>query len=210
MRRLRRSYYDFFSHIYDWVIKIHSADKSGELRKFLLERSGVGRGDKVLDLCTGTGAVALEAAGRIGVEGLVVGVDFSRGMLEKAKQKASGVQHVCWVEGNVAYLSFGDETFDVVLCSHAFYELKDREKYWTLGEVRRVLKSGGRFCMMEHEEPEHPFVRFLYRIRLFTIGSLDARRFVAREMHLFSLFFPGIKKERSPSGNSKLLLGVKI
>ncbi len=209
MRRFRRFYYDLFSRVYDGVIAFHSSDRAGRLRAWLVERAGVEPGMRVLDLCTGTGSVALEARKVVGDSGLVVGVDFSRGMLKKAREKAWGVEGLEWVEACAPFLPFKEGTIHVVICSHAFYELKNWEKLWTLAEVKRVLVPGGRFCMMEHEEPAHPLVRFLYKVRLASMGSWNSERFVAREQLLFSRFFQKVTKERSPTGSSKLLVGVK-
>jgi len=208
MRRLRRKYYDAFSHIYDWVIKVHSSDKSEKLREFLVTKAQISEKDFVLDLCTGTGSVAIHAFDKTKDKGIVIGVDFSKGMLIKARQKSKG-KNIYWIQANAAFLPFKNESFNVVLCSHAFYELKTKEKYWCLAEVLRVLKPKGRFCMMEHDEPDNSFIRFLYKIRLFTLGSFDTAQFVKKEMRLFSLFFSQITKEKSPSGNSKLYIGVK-
>jgi demethylmenaquinone methyltransferase/2-methoxy-6-polyprenyl-1,4-benzoquinol methylase len=209
MRRGRRFYYDLFSKIYDKVIALHSADKAGKLRSWLLEQSGAKEGMIILDLCTGTGSVALEAAKKVGPGGLAVGLDFSWGMLKKAQEKSQGEVAVAWVEASAPFIPFKEAGFHVVLCSHAFYELRDWEKMWVLAEVKRVLKPGGRFLMMEHEEPKHPFVKLLYRVRLASMGSWDSKRFIDRELSLFSVFFHEVVKNESPTGNSKLLLGVK-
>ena len=74
---------NLFSRIYDLIIRLHSQDRQGSLRGFITARTRVSEGDRVLDLCTGTGAVAVELARRVGKGGLVVGLDFSSGMLEK-------------------------------------------------------------------------------------------------------------------------------
>ncbi len=209
MRRIRRLYYDLFSKIYDRIIALHSADRAGRLRAWLVERSGATGGTKVLDLCTGTGSVAMEASRVVGSHGVVVGLDFSRGMLKKAEGKAHGVENLCWIEASAPFLPFKEGSFHVVLCSHAFYELRDWEKIWALAEVKRVLRSGGRFLMMEHEEPSHPLIRFLYKVRLASMGSWDSARFISRELSLFSRFFKDVMKEKSPTGNSKLIVGIR-
>lgn len=209
MRRIRRLYYDLFSKVYDRVIALHSADKAGKLRAWLVEKSGAAEGAKVLDLCTGTGSVAIEASRVVGDRGIVVGLDFSGGMLKKAKEKAPGRKNLCWIEASAPFLPFKGGSFHVVFCSHAFYELRDWEKIWALAEVKRVLKPGGRFLMMEHEKPSRPLIRFLYKVRLASMGSLDSGRFIARELNLFSRFFKGVTKEKSPTGNSKLIVGIR-
>ena len=88
MSSLRRIYYDLFSKIYDFIIRLHSRDIAGSLRRFIVEKANLSEGDKALDLCTGTGSVAVELTKQVGEKGFVIGLDFSRGMLEKAKEKA--------------------------------------------------------------------------------------------------------------------------
>jgi demethylmenaquinone methyltransferase/2-methoxy-6-polyprenyl-1,4-benzoquinol methylase len=85
MRPPRQIYYDLFSLVYDFIIRLHSRDREGSLRGFITEKANLLQGDRALDLCTGTGSVAIELAKQAGGKGLVVGLDFSRGMLEKAK-----------------------------------------------------------------------------------------------------------------------------
>ena len=87
MKSPRQIYYDLFSMVYDFIIRLHSRDTGGSLRRFITEKANLSKGDRALDLCTGTGSVAIELAKQVGEKGLVVGLDFSRGMLEKAERK---------------------------------------------------------------------------------------------------------------------------
>jgi len=73
----------------------------------------------------------------------------------------------------------------------------------------RVLRPGGRFLMMEHREPTHPFVRFLYQVRLATMGSARNRSFARDEVPFLCRFFRDVKQQISPTGRSKLTWGVK-
>ncbi len=205
MRRWRRKYYDFFSKFYDWIIKTHSGDKSEKLREFLVKKADIFPGARVLDLCTGTGSVATKVK-ELYPDTFVWGLDFSKGMLEKALSKRGDI---FWILGSAASLPFKDGVFDVVFCSHAFYELKGGEKYWTLGEVKRVLKSGGKFLLMEHDIPKNRFIKFLYYIRILSMGWWDGFDFVKRELNIFKLFFSCVSKVSSPTGRSKLIIGVK-
>ncbi len=205
MRKWRRKYYDIFSSFYDWVIKAHSKDARERLREFLIEKAELTSGMRVLDLCTGTGSVAVKVK-ELYPDLSVFGLDFSMGMLRKAKSKRGDV---FWVLGSAAGMPFKDEVFDVVFCSHAFYELKGKEKYWALGEVKRVLKKGGRFLLMEHEVPKNGFIRFLYYIRILSMGFGDGLDFVKRELDVLRLFFPYVTRLSSPTGKSKLIIGEK-
>jgi len=211
MRRFRRFYYDVFSHFYDRFIQLHSRDKGSELRDFLIKKTGISQGDRVLDICTGTGAVPLVAHEAVIPKGMVVGLDFSSGMLCKAKDKAIGkdLSSLYLVMGDVSAMPFKANVFDCVTCSHSMYELKSEARMTTLKEIQRVLKENGRFFMMEHCKPQKPFIRFLYYVRLMAMGSPENRRFAEDEVPVIEKVFKDVKKELSPSGKSKLISGEK-
>lgn len=83
-------------------------------------------GQKVLDIATGTGLVALKAA-EIVNPGQVIGVDISPGMLNQAKQKllAESLQNVELLEADAENLAFDNHSFNVILCSLALCYLTD-------------------------------------------------------------------------------------
>jgi demethylmenaquinone methyltransferase/2-methoxy-6-polyprenyl-1,4-benzoquinol methylase len=211
MRPPRQIYYDLFSLVYDFIIRLHSRDREGSLRGFITEKASLLQGDRALDLCTGTGSVAIALAKQAGEKGLVVGLDFSRGMLKKAKGKALRLNtgHLYLVQANASQLPFKKSSFHGVTCSHAFYELKGDERTRAIHEVGRVLIDGGRFCLMEHAKPEKAFVRLLFYIRILFLGSRDARKFLTEEGSVLGENFKNIAKERSPTGKSKLIYGEK-
>ncbi len=211
MSSLRQKYYDLFSKVYDLVIRLHSKDVEGSLRKYIAEKANLSKGDRALDLCTGTGSVAVELGKRVEEGGLVVGLDFSRGMLEKAKQKASGqhLKHFSPIQGNASQLPFKNSSFHGVTCSHAFYELKGTERMMAIEEVARVLKEGGRFCLMEHAIPKKFIAKFFFYIRLLFLGSSDAKKFLREEETVLGKKFKNILGELSPTGKSKLVYGEK-
>ena len=66
-----------------------------------------------MDLCSGTGSVAIELAKQVGEKGLVIGLDFSRGMIEKAKEKAknSKIDGIHLVQANARQLPFKESSF---------------------------------------------------------------------------------------------------
>ncbi len=205
MRKWRRKYYDIFSKFYDWVIKLHSKDKSEALREYLIKKAEIISGYRVLDICTGTGSVAIKTK-KLCPDCEVYGLDFSKGMLDKAKAKDDRVN---WVLASVTNMPFKENSFDVVLCSHAFYELKGLEKFQALEEIKRVLKPQGKFLMMEHEVPKNGFIKLLYYIRLASMGSADGFEFVKKELEIFKKYFKDVKKDLSPTGRSKVITGIK-
>ncbi|MDY6861978.1 MAG: class I SAM-dependent methyltransferase [Thermodesulfobacteriota bacterium] len=211
MRGIRKRYYNLFSYFYDPIIKLHSLDKEGYLRGYMVKKANINKEDRVLDLCTGTGSVAIEFSKSLAEKGVVVGVDFSRGMLKKAKKKAKilMLKNVYFVEANVADLPFKEGYFNAVICSHAFYELKEKEREKAIKEMYRTAQKGGRLLLMEHEVPQNIFLKFLFYFRIYAMGSKNAKIFLKDELSPFKLYFNEVTKEVTPSGRSKLILGYR-
>jgi SAM-dependent methyltransferase len=104
----------------------------------LVEAAGVAPGQAVLDVGCGTGVVAREAAGRMGGQGRVVGLDLNQGMLAVARRLRPDIG---WRQGDAAALPFQDSSFDVVLCQAALMFFPDRAA--ALQEMARVVAPGG-------------------------------------------------------------------
>lgn len=208
--RFRIRYYDAFSRVYDRFVAAHSSDRTGRLRDVLAEQAGIEPGDRVLDLCTGTGAMLPSLAWRVGVQGLVVGLDFSTGMLRVAAKKAAkspdvpGAALVC---ADAEQLPFRAGAFHAVTCSHAFYELKGEGADRALAEVSRTLRTGGRFLMMEHEVPQKLLVRLLFYVRLLSMGLRKALEVLGHEEALFRRHFTDVERIQTPTGHSKIIAG---
>jgi ubiquinone/menaquinone biosynthesis C-methylase UbiE len=181
------------------------------VRRLITDKTHLSEGERALDLCTGTGSVAAELARRVGEKGLVVGLDFSMGMLGKAKERSKKLNfdRLFLVRSYAHLLPFKNSSFDGVTCSHAFYELKGEERTTAVNEVAKVLKKGGRFCLMEHAKPQRPLLRIFFYIRIFFLGSKDARKFLAGEESIFPKDFENVRKMRSPTGQSMLIYGEK-
>lgn len=103
-------------------------------------------GERVLDVACGTGVIARAAAPRVGPTGTVVGLDLNPGMLAvaRARPPVAGAA-IAWREGNALALPFADRSFDAVVCQQGLQFFPDRPA--ALGEMRRVLASGGRVAL---------------------------------------------------------------
>ena len=139
---------------------------------------------------------------------MLVGYDFSQGMLSKAQEKNAATRAV-FVEGDAAALPFSDNSFDVVSCSHALYELKGQAREKGLWEMKRVIHPDGVVLLMEHEVPNHPLLRFLFNVRLIFMGSDDAREFVEGGLQRLRKIFSRISLSHSQSGKSRLMVCKK-
>lgn len=206
MRRLRRAYYDGFSSFYDRFVALHSRDKQGLARKFLVDLVPVLKGGSVLDLCTGTGTLLPHLAAKVGPEGQVIGLDFSPGMLKMAREKTTSYANVCLQEADAGCLPFAASTFDAITCSHAFYELKGETQDRALQEIVRVLRPGGVFLVMEHDVPPNPLVRALFYLRLSLVGAGRAITFLRNEQKVLERYFGRVEKLLAPGGRSKVMM----
>ena len=207
--KVRIWYYNLFSRFYDAFVALHSSDPGGTLRDRLAEKVGSKSGDAVLDICTGTGAMLPSLRERTDDEGMVVGLDFSRGMLEAAKSKLASHPNVFLIEADVSSLPFKNEVFSGVTCSHAFYELKGDASPKCLREINRVLKKGKRFVMMEHEVPENRLVRMLFYIRIFSMGRKQAVEILKQGERIFRNNFSRVEKSLTEDGKSKIVICEK-
>jgi protein-L-isoaspartate(D-aspartate) O-methyltransferase len=123
----------------------------------LLDLVPLQKKQKVLDLATGTGIIAIAAA-QIVSEGKVIGVDFSSGMLVQAQQKIDklGLQNIELIEADAEYINFDDESFDIIFCSTAIVYFRDIPA--ALSKWYRLLKKGGvvAFSCCSEESCEAP------------------------------------------------------
>ena len=135
---------------YDLLNDIMSAGWHRWWKRRLVELAGDPR--EVLDLCCGTGDIALRFRGR------VVGVDFTEEMLRVAAARRSST--VSWVRADALRLPFGENTFDVVTAGYGLRNLADIEE--GLREILRVLRPGGKFLSLDFGKPESPAFRAMY------------------------------------------------
>jgi len=126
---------------------------------------------EVLDLCCGTGDLAINLA-RLGQNVMVVvGIDYSQPMLELANIKvasSAGGRQVSFLYGDAAALPFPESSFDCVGISFAFRNLtyKNPLTQRCMAEVLRVLKNGGRFVVVETSQPRIKLIRKFYHLYL--------------------------------------------
>ena len=116
-----------------------------KIARLLLGLSG---GDFVLDIACGPGNFSREFARAVGPDGLVVGIDASRTMLERGAEdlRRSGFENLCLIRGDATALPFVDASLDATCCFAALHLFAD--PFAALDEMRRVLQPGGRIALM--------------------------------------------------------------
>lgn len=118
----------------------------------LVGRATLLGGEQVLDLGTGTGAVAQRAAAIVGPRGRLVGVDISPEMLALARRTNVGLGNLTFLEGRAEAIPAEDAAFNAVLACLSMMYVIDREA--ASREIARVLKPGGRFIAAVWAAPE--------------------------------------------------------
>jgi demethylmenaquinone methyltransferase/2-methoxy-6-polyprenyl-1,4-benzoquinol methylase len=124
-----------------------------------------GGGDRWIDLCSGTGemAVYLSRYARNGTR--VYAVDFSSPMLRQAKSKSAG-EAIRFCMSEIKTLPFPEKTFDLITLSFATRNINTGREDLMRGfrEFHRVLKPGGRFINLETSQPSNSFIRQIFHL----------------------------------------------
>jgi demethylmenaquinone methyltransferase/2-methoxy-6-polyprenyl-1,4-benzoquinol methylase len=143
-----REMFDRISPTYDRMNLLMSMGRDGAWRRSAVETSGAGPGDAALDVCCGTGDLAIELRRAVGPSGRVVGLDFSPGMLAFAERKCPAVE---WVHGDALDLPFAAGTFDAATVGFGVRNLADLDRGFA--ELARVVRPGGRVVCLEMSTP---------------------------------------------------------
>ncbi len=137
--------------------KAKSAAMGKAVTQVLVDYSQPKPGMKVLDLASGTGEPAISLAMRVGTQGQVTALDLSADLLEIAKGRARerGLDNFLTQQADAQSLPFADESFDLATCRFGVMFFRDIGV--ALGELRRVLRAGGRACFLAWGSFDQPY-----------------------------------------------------
>ena len=136
---------------YDRVAAVLSLGQDPRWRRFLASRIEAGPGDTVLDVATGTGAVAAELVRQHGCS--VVGIDQSPEMLAAARERVPTAVRL--LEGRAEQLPFEDGSFEALTFTYLLRYVDDPGA--TLEELARVVRPGGTIASLEFAVPRGPW-----------------------------------------------------
>jgi demethylmenaquinone methyltransferase/2-methoxy-6-polyprenyl-1,4-benzoquinol methylase len=179
--RIRRMFgqiapwYDFLNHLLSLNI-----DKKWRERTARLVPPGPAADGPILDLCTGTGDLALTYDRAAKQQVPIVGADFSHEMLVRAVKKARAAgagERVRFVEADAQALPFADDTFQLVTTAFGLRNITDTDH--GLREMVRVTRPNGRVAVLEFSKPQNPILGQLYgwyfRYLLPLVGQIISR-----------------------------------
>lgn len=153
---------------YDKLNNIISFNMHSNIKKQAIGNLPLDHKIKILDVCTGTGDIAIYFAKLLPCAD-IVGVDFSPEMLKIASIKAQNYKNINFMEGDALNLPFDDGEFDIAFISFGLRNLTDLEQ--GLKEMKRVTKQGGVISSLDMGKMKGFFAPF-YNFFLFKIVPL--------------------------------------
>jgi len=138
-------------------------------KRIAIQQTTLHPSDQALDLCSGTGDLALLLARKVGPKGKVVAMDLNEKMLllGKEKMKNAGLNgEIDCLIGTAEVLPFPNSTFDIVTIAFGIRNVTEIKK--ALGEMIRVLRPNGKMVCLEFSTPQNPVLKKLYDLYSFT------------------------------------------
>ncbi|HKJ50949.1 MAG TPA: bifunctional demethylmenaquinone methyltransferase/2-methoxy-6-polyprenyl-1,4-benzoquinol methylase UbiE [Gammaproteobacteria bacterium] len=163
-------------------------------KRFTLEMCALRPGFRVLDLAGGTGDLALAQARRVGENGQVVLADINAEMLQRGRDRCIDgglLGRVAAVQCNAEILPFADNYFDCITVAFGLRNVTGKGK--ALASMQRVLKPGGRLCVLEFSKPIYEPLRKIYDLYSFQLlprmgewvaGDRDSYRYLAESIRM--------------------------
>ena len=160
---LNREMFDSISKEYDFINNLITFGSHKKWKKEIVEISKTIKPQKILDLATGTGDIAIELS--LIENCKIIAVDPSSKMLkigERKIQKYNTKSNIFLEEGNSENLKYSDGTFDIVTIGYGVRNFTNLNN--SLNEIYRVLKKDGLLIILETSLPTNPLMSFFYNI----------------------------------------------
>ena len=195
-----RDHFDSIAHQYDFMNTLLSFGIHYLWKRRALRLLGLQPGERVIDVCGGTGDLAVLAVKKVGPAGRVVLYDINHKMMVTGRGKSTNRvsrEKIRYVQGDAEQIAFADGAFDAALVGFGIRNLTHPEQGFR--EMYRVLKPGGRFLCLEFSKPTAPIFRRLYDfysfrimplVGLLLVGSRQPNTYLSESIRMF----PGPEK----------------
>jgi ubiquinone/menaquinone biosynthesis C-methylase UbiE len=163
--RTYKHWYKWFSRIYDYFIEatcfvFYGFDGERKFRESIVDRLNPQRGERILDICSGTGTLTIMIARRLAGKGEVTGIEISPDQLRIAREKEKP-DRLSFIEGDAQDMPFPDSYFDKSVISGALHEMPREVRRNVLSEAYRVIRLGGEIVIIEQSKPERKWKSLL-------------------------------------------------
>jgi len=151
----REFVYHLFNGIagdYDLVNQVISLGSNKRIKEQVVKNVILEPESNILDVCTGTGDLAINLAKYLDKNYKITGIDFSENMLKIAEEKAKLYENIKFIQGDALNLPFDDETFDACFIGYGLRNLEDLQK--GILEMKRVTKKGGYVVNLDMGKPK--------------------------------------------------------
>lgn len=198
-----RAIFDRIAPVYDQLNDWLSVGQHRIWKQMAVKWSNPRPGDTCIDLCCGSGDLALRLARQVGATGYVYGVDFSPRQLAIAQERA---QHqyphppISWVEADVLNLPFDDNKFDAAAMGYGLRNVTDIPR--SLKELHRVLKPGAKAAILDFHRPSNSHLRAFQQWYLDTLVVPVAQQLGLTEEYAY--ISPSL--DRFPTGREQVEL----
>lgn len=203
--RRTRLHFEAVARRYDFMNTLLSFGIHYLWKRNAVRMIGLRPGDRVLDLCGGTGDLSVMAERSVGSEGRVVLYDLNRAMILAGKTKPTHAalrQRIRYVQGDAEAISFPDRSFDAAMVGFGIRNVSSLERGFS--EMHRVLKPGGKLMCLEFSKPTAPLFRFLYDFYSFQIMPLLGE-WLAGSRRAYTLLPESIRTFPLPDELSRIL-----
>lgn len=181
-----RTLFNRIAPVYDQLNTWLSLGQHRVWKQMAVKWSGAKPGDTCLDVCCGSGDLALLLAQQVGVSGRVIGLDFAAEQLAIAHQRTQQrypTPSITWLEGDALTLPFSDHEFDAATMGYGLRNVTDIPR--SLKELHRVLKPHAKAAILDFHRPTNAQIRTLQQWYLDAIVVPAAHQFGLTEEYAY-------------------------
>ncbi|KMS97399.1 hypothetical protein BVRB_6g155480 [Beta vulgaris subsp. vulgaris] len=160
----RQALFNRIAPVYDNLNDVLSLGQHRIWKRMAVSWTGAKRGDSTLDICCGSGDLAFLLSEKVGLDGQVMGLDFSSDQLLVASSRQQESSTPCyknieWLEGDALNLPFRDDYFDAITMGYGLRNVMDKER--AMQQIFRVLKPGCKASILDFNKSREPITSLI-------------------------------------------------